>query len=322
MANNPSFGKLESVDIREGWQNEAANFTPWLAEKENISLLGQTIGMELELEGTERTVGSFNADILCKDTRTGYWVLVENQLERTDHTHLGQILTYAAGLDAVTIVWIAAPFRDEHQAALHWLNEITDERFNFFGLEIELWRIGESIAAPKFNIVVAPNDWSKSVARAASSIANENLSDTRRLQLEFWTALKEFLEQRGGTVQIRTPPAQNWITFGIGRTYFGMSATLNVWEHWSSVYLALYGADAKMHFQFLHDEKEEIEKEFGQSLEWRELPEGKESHIRLQFLQRDPENRSHWPDIQEWMAATLERFDTVFRSRIRNLSLD
>lgn len=322
MANNPSFGKLEPVDIREGWPNEAANFTPWLAEEENISLLGQAIGIELELEGTERTVGSFSADILCKDTRTGAWVLVENQLERTDHTHLGQILTYAAGLDAVTIVWIAAPFRDEHQAALHWLNEITDERINFFGLEIELWRIGESLAAPKFNIVVAPNDWSKSISRAASSIANENLSDTPQLQLEYWTALKEFLGQRGGTIQIRTPPAQNWMTFAIGRTYFGMNATLNVREHWSSVYLALYGADAKTYFHLLHDEKEGIEKEFGSALEWRELPEGKESHIRLQLLQKDPEIRSHWPDIQEWMAATLEKFDAVFRSRIGNLSLD
>lgn len=322
MANNPSFGKLEPVNLREGWQNEAANFTPWLAEEENISLLGQAIGIELELEGTERTVGSFNADILCKDTRTGYWVLVENQLERTDHTHLGQILTYAAGLDAVTIVWIAAPFRDEHQAALHWLNEITDERFNFFGLEIELWRIGESIAAPKFNIVVAPNDWSKTIARAASSIANENLSDTRRLQLEFWTALKEFLDQRGGMIQIRTPPAQNWITFGIGRTNFFIYATLNVSEHWSSVYLALSSADAKRYFQLLHDEMEAIEGEFGQSLEWRELPERKESHVRLQLIDKDPEDNSQWSDIHQWMADTIDRFDTVFRGRIRNLSLD
>jgi len=266
--------------------------------------------MELELTGQEVKVETFAADILARNAHDDSVVLIENQLEQSDHTHLGQILTYAAGLNAVTIVWIAAPFRDEHQAALHWLNEITDERFNFFGLEIELWRIGESRAAPKFNIVVAPNDWSKSVTRAASSIANENLSDTRQLQLEFWTAFKEFLDQRGSAVQLRTPPAQNWVTFGIGRTFFGMNATLNVSEHWSSVFLALYGPDAKTYFQLIQKEQEEIEGEFGSPLEWRELLEGKESHIRLQLLEQDPENRANWPDIQEWMAATLERFDT------------
>ena len=142
-------GKLEKVDLRTVWTNEAADFTPWLAEEGNLERLADIIGLDLELEATEKSVGPFSADILCKDTVNDQWVLVENQLERTDHRHLGQLLTYAAGLNAVTVVWIAERFTEEHRAALDWLNEITGEGTDFFGLEIELWRIGKSPAAPK-----------------------------------------------------------------------------------------------------------------------------------------------------------------------------
>src|SRR5438132_14411087 len=172
-----SLGRLKKVDLREVFSSEAGDFTPWLAQEENLSLLGETIGIDLELEAQEKDVGPFRADILCKDTATESWVLVENQLERTDHTHLGQLLTYAAGLQAVTIVWIAPRFTDEHRATLDWLNEITDDRFNFFGLEIELWRIGTSPVAPKFNVVSQPNDWSKTVAAGAAQVEKESLTE-------------------------------------------------------------------------------------------------------------------------------------------------
>lgn len=164
-----NLGRLQKVNLREVWLSEAGNFTPWLAQEENLSLLGEAIGIELELESQETGVGPFRADILCKDTATDNWVLIENQLERTDHTHLGQLITYAAGLNAVTVVWIAERFTEEHRAALDWLNERTDEHINVFGLEIELWRIGDSPVAPKFNIISQPNDWSRTIKQAASS---------------------------------------------------------------------------------------------------------------------------------------------------------
>lgn len=163
-----SLGRLQKVDLREAWTSESSDFTPWLAQEENLKLLGETIGIELELESQETEVGPFRADILCKDTATNDWVLIENQLERTDHSHLGQLLTYAAGLNAVTIVWIAERFTEEHRAALDWLNERTDEKINLFGLEIELWRIATSPVAPKFNIISQPNDWSRTVQQAAA----------------------------------------------------------------------------------------------------------------------------------------------------------
>ena len=146
---NVPLGRLERVDLRAVWVNEAGDFIPWLAQEENVELLGETLGLDLEVEAQEKNVGPFRADILCKDTATGAWVPIENQLERTDHSHLGQLLTYAAGLEAVTIVWVARAFTEEHRATLDWLNEISDERFNFFGLEVEVWRIGEFDARPE-----------------------------------------------------------------------------------------------------------------------------------------------------------------------------
>lgn len=138
--------------------------TPWLAQAENLELLGETLGLELEFEAQERNVGAFRADILCKDTADDSWVLIENQLEKTNHSHLGQLITYAAGLDAVTIVWLARKYTEEHRAALDWLNGNTDRGINFFGLEIEVWRIGDSPPAPKFNVISKPNDWSRQAA--------------------------------------------------------------------------------------------------------------------------------------------------------------
>jgi hypothetical protein len=172
-------GRLEKVGLRDVWKTEAQHFTPWLAKEENLALLGDTIGLDLECEAVEKDVGPFRADILCKDTANDSWVLIENQVERTDHTHLGQLLTYAAGLKTVTIVWIAQRFTDEHRAALDWLNEVTGDEINFFGLEVELWRIGESSIAPKFNIVSKANEWTKGKAGTGHVSGDKDLSDTK-----------------------------------------------------------------------------------------------------------------------------------------------
>lgn len=163
-------GTLSRVNIRETWQHEATCFTPWLAE--NITLLSNAINIPLEVQSQEQSVGIFRADILAKNTVTGAWVLIENQIERTDHCHLGQLVTYASGLHAVTVVWIASTFTDEHRAALDWLNEITSERVQFFGLEIELWRIGESPVAPKFNVICKPNAWKNQIARETTQVGS------------------------------------------------------------------------------------------------------------------------------------------------------
>ena len=225
-------GRLEKVELRDIWKTEAQDFTPWLAGEDNLALLSDTLGIDLELEAVEQNVGPFRADILCKDTLSDRWVLVENQLERTDHTHLGQLMTYAAGLDAVTIVWIASRVADEHRAAMDWLNEITDTEVRFFALEVELWRIGESPAAPKFNVVSKPNDWSRSTSAASKAVGEGELSPTRQLQREYWETVEALVASHKGPIRPVKPQAASWVGHSIGRTHFSLNMSMNTRENW------------------------------------------------------------------------------------------
>jgi hypothetical protein len=309
-------GRLEPVDLREVWANEAGDFTPWLALEENIALLGEAIGLALEVEEREKGVGPFRADILCKDTAANSWVLVENQLERTDHTHLGQLLTYAAGLQATTIVWVCEELTEEHRAALDWLNEITDDRYSFFGLEIELWRIGQSPIAPKFNAVCKPNDWSKTV-----SVTGE-LSETKRLQVEFWTALRKYLEDRGSRLRGQRPLPQHWTNFAIGRSGFWLEAYINTRDKRIAVALSLGGPNARTHFNQLTADKAAVEGELGRGLDWYAPPGYKQCRIFLRRENTDPAVRERWPEQQEWLRENLEAFQRVFTHRVKNLVAD
>ena len=244
-------GRLEKVDLRDIWKTEARDFTPWLAREENLAELAKTINMDLELEAQEKDVGPFRADILCRNSDDGSWVLIENQLARTDHIHLGQLLTYAAGLNAVTIVWVAAEFTDEHRATLDWLNDITDENFRFFGLEVELWRIGDSLAAPKFNIVSKPNDWARTISRAARQLSEGELSETKALQLEYWTGFNDFLRQAKSPIRSKKPVPQHWMYYSIGRTGFCLGAFLNSRERRIAVEINMTDGNAKAYLALL-----------------------------------------------------------------------
>ena len=308
-------GRLERVDLREAWESEPRDFTPWLAQTENLAVLSETLDMELATEGIEQGVGPFRADILCRDTQDDSLVLIENQLERTDHVHLGQLLTYAAGLQTVTIIWVAATFTDEHRAALDWLNEITNEKFRFFGLEVELWRIGDSPAAPKFNVISRPNNWSRTTKRVASGEIPESALQQQR----FWEKLSQHLEKRAGNVRLKTPPARAWTSYGLGRTGFHLEATLSPRDGQIRVELRLKGPNSKAHFALLSEMKEEIETEIAAELEWAKLPDNNVSRIILQH-DGHPADESGWPVLAEWMAETLEKFDAAFRERVKNLN--
>ncbi len=278
--------------------------------------MADTLYMELELEAQETNVGQFRADILCKNTDDGSWVLIENQLERTDHRHLGQILTYAAGLHAVTICWVAENFTEEHRATLDWLNEISDERFQFFGLEIELWRIGDSSPAPKFNVVSRPNDWIRSVAEETGP-SGKNLTPTKLQQRDFWSALMKRLRDTKSRVRPKKPQAQAWMGFSIGKAGFNLLGWLNSKEKWIGVYLYLEPPDAKAHFGLLDQEREEIEQQLG-TLEWRKLPDRKASTIRLR-READPMQQGDWPNQISWMVEKLEAFNKTFRPLVKSL---
>ncbi len=314
-------GKLEKVDLKTIWENEAYNFTPWLAQKENLELLGDAIGIELELEAQEKNVGPFRADILCKNTSDESLILIENQLERTDHKHLGQLLTYAAGLQSVVIVWVASKFTEEHRKALDWLNDITDERFSFFGLEVELWKIGNSPAAPKFNIVSQPNNWSKTVARAAKNLDSQETSETKGLQYRYWQNFISYLENSSSKLRPQAPSPKHWLTFSIGRSGFHVNALLNTVTNRIGVELVIADKDGeKSFYHLLAKYKEAIEREMGSDLEWRENPEKNRSSILL-FFSADPSEEQKWASQNDWLKNTLEKFDSVFRQRIKNLNI-
>lgn len=322
----PSLGKLVKIDLRTAWMSEAGDFTPWLAKEENLALLGETIGLELELEGQEKQVGPFRADILCKDTANDTWVLIENQLEKTDHSHLGQLLTYAAGLGAVTIVWIAERITPEHRAALDWLNEITDEAVNFFGLEIELWRIGDSDLAPKFNVLCQPNDWSRTVRESARN--PEELTDTRQLQFEFWTTFKEYVAEHPADFRLQKPPAHHWTNIAIGRAGFQLGAIASLWDSEKEVWageiraeMTIYCKDAKAYYALLEEQKEAIEKELGEPLIWHN-PENKRASRAYIRKAVDLNNRQDWPNQHAWLREKLQKLHKVFSPRIKRLNLD
>lgn len=321
-----TLSRLDKVDLRSVWADEASDFTPWLARVENLQLLGDSIGVQLELEAQEKDVGPFRADILCRDVATQHWVLIENQLERTDHIHLGQLVTYAAGLKAVTIIWVASRFAEEHRAALDWLNEITDTDVNFFGLEVELWRIGDSDIAPKFNVISKPNDWSRTVSEAAS---RGELTEAKETQLKYWTAFRAYVSERDTPIRTGKPGAQHWMTIGVGRSgfYLGAMAAFSNSEtgdfssHEVRVELAMHDAHAGAYFGLLQQEHEAIESELGYAVTWFTRPDQRTCRIYVRREVNDLRDDAQWSELHAWTLKHLEDFIRVFKERVRALPI-
>ena len=314
-SNSKSLGRLESVDLREVWESEAGDFTPWLAREENLSLLADALGIdELAFEAQEKDVGPFRADIVCKDTATNGWVVVENQLDRTNHDHLGKSLTYAAGLKAETVIWIAKEFTDEHRAA----NDFARGTVNFFGVEMELWRIGNSPVAPKFNVVARPNVGATEMRTAVEG----TLSPLQSLQLEYWRGLRDVLVQRKSVVKPGKPPAQSWLTFAVGRAGFWLGASMNTQQHWIRTAVGCNRKDALAYFELLKKEKAAIEQEIGCVLEWEKLPGKSEKRIALRKCDTDPMDRDNWATQHEWLADKLEALYKAFSPRIKELEIE
>ena len=181
------FSRLEDVPVREAWDHEAHSFTPWLAD--NLELLGQAIGLDLEFVGREVQVGRYSADILARTVSDDEVVLIENQLEGSDHSHLGQIMTYLAGTKAKIIIWTAAGFREEHLSAIRWLNQNSNEGIGFFAVKVRVVRIANSPMAPLFDVIEQPNDWDRIVRDKVRS--TEDLSAIGEERQSFWDRYAE-----------------------------------------------------------------------------------------------------------------------------------
>ena len=265
--------RVERVDARLAWTREALDFTPWL--QEHIDELAERIGVELEIEAREVAVGPFAADLAGRDVTTGAGLVIENQLAQTDHSHLGQIITYAAGLDTRVMVWIATEIREEHRQAIDWLNEVTREEYNFFAVRIELLKIEDGYA-PDFVVVASPNAWQR---RLRTAVSRESSGGGRQ---ERWLAIwGRFIEK----LRAKDPTATR-AQRGPARSYFQTSGGYNVGfpREGPRVELYLdYGSKArtKAVFDALHAKRNEIEREVGHELSWERRDAGEDSRIAL-----------------------------------------
>ncbi len=317
-------GRIESVELREAWPDEARNFTPWLAEEENLELLGSVLGLQLELETVEKQVGPFAADILAKEIGSGRWVLIENQIEMTDHSHLGQILTYAAGLDVSTVIWIARSFREQHRAAIDYLNRITDEDHQFFGVQIELLKIGESAFAPSFTVVAKPNDWSKQGA-VAKFAAEEALSPAQALCREFWGELIAAARDSYPALAARKPYRSSWQTaerIGSGPNFVIDSNACFTGSGQLRVEAYVRGPMAPAVFDALYLRKQEIESAFGDELSWEPL-RGQDK--RIAYYMPGPQKKdakAAWPAQQAWLLQNWKRLADSLRPMVADIKAD
>lgn len=293
-----ALGRLTPVSPRMVWPHEALNFTPWLLE--NADVLSDLLGMDLALEIAEHPVGGFSLDLMGRDETTGEVVIVENQLEASDHAHLGQILTYAAGTDPTTIVWVAASFRPEHRAALDWLNARTDEDTRFFGVELGVVRIGQSEPAPSFRLVAQPNDWEKTVRAVTQA---EGLSGKQQLYRAFWTRWIERLRaDRPQWSRATRPPRDSWfsMTTGVADSTYYTSFT----KRGLSSELVFESPDADVNtarFQRLHARRGEMETAYEGVLDWQALPDRKATRIAEYLPDAEVSTEQAWDSYIEWL---------------------
>jgi hypothetical protein len=306
-----NLSKLQKVDLRNVWKHEALDFTQWLAKSENLAELSDEIGIDLSLIATEASVGKFNVDIYAEESMTGRKVVIENQLEATDHDHLGKIITYASGLDAEIVIWIVKSPREEHRQAIEWLNDNTVSKINFFLIQMEVWQIADSPFAPNFNLIVKPNDWSK--ALKASTGSNTELSDLKLLQHEFWNTFKEFAAEKYPSIKLRKTYPQHWYDISVGSSQAHISLTVN--SQTNQLGCDLYISDSKELFHHLYAMKEQIEEELGQKLDWDEIPNKKASRIKSYF-DGDFTDQAKWPEQHAWLLGQLLKFQKVFAPKL------
>lgn len=306
---NAKLGKMQKVDLRDIFKNEAGDFTPWLAQEDNIALLGEVLGLELEVQKQEANVGPFRADILCKEVQSDKTVLVENQIEPTDHSHLGQILTYAAGVDAAFVIWIAQKFTDEHRAALSWLNEKFEGIEGapaFFGVEIEVLKIGDSEPAVRFNIVSQPNNWSN---RARHAVREAGLTEGQHIYLKYWTALASYLRSSGSILQCGEikPTFELNMRQPMRGFRSGFFATLR--DRYIGTFIGAYNKENVDVLRWLYqNQKDALEREIGSKLEDAEEDGG---YWINALREVDPRNMDDWPQQHEWLKNTAEKFARV-----------
>ena len=301
-----NLGTLKEItDLRSIWPHEALNFTPWVAE--NVDLLADAVGLDITVDETESSVGDFNVDIYASETGTDRKIIIENQLEDTDHDHLGKLITYASGKGADVVIWVVKHAREEHKAAVEWLNNHTDDKIGFFLCEIKLFQIGDSQIAPAFTVVERPNDWTKEIRKTASA------NSTQQQRLEYWQAFNDYAFSDANFSRIfnkRKPTTDHWMDFSIGSS--ACHIAVSQIQKRKAVDVELYINDDKELFKSLFAHKDEIEKNMEMELEWKELPERKASRILIEKTV-DLDDRATWPEQFDYIMDTCKKKKRAFK---------
>ena len=301
-----NLGTLKEItDLRSIWPHEALNFTPWVAE--NVDLLADAVGLDITVDETESSVGDFNVDIYASETGTDRKIIIENQLEDTDHDHLGKLITYASGKGADVVIWVVKHAREEHKAAVEWLNNHTDDKIGFFLCEIKLFQIGDSQIAPAFTVVERPNDWTKEIRKTASA------NSTQQQRLEYWQAFNDYAFSDANFSRIfnkRKPTTDHWMDFSIGSS--ACHIAVSQIQKRKAVDVELYINDDKELFKSLFAHKDEIENNMEMELEWKELPERKASRILIEKTV-DLDDRATWPEQFDYIMDTCIKMKRAFK---------
>lgn len=300
------FGTLKEVDVRTLWKHEQYDFSNWLAKDENIELLNDIVGLTLVDVDKEVYVGAYRCDLVAKDETTGIKVIIENQLECSNHDHLGKIITYASGLDANVIVWIVTEAREEHRSAIEWLNNNTGNELNFFLIELHAYRIGDSLPAPKFETIEKPNGFIKSV----KGKTNGDMSQAQSERLAFWTMFNEVIIECGRPFNVRKASTDHWYDVALGRS--GAHIVINLVNKESQVVVELYINDDKALFDRLYTQKTEIEQKLGMDLDWRRLDNKKASRILHSIPGLNFNNHTNYPELMREIITKVVKMRKVF----------
>lgn len=291
-------GKLEKIELREVWRHEALDFTRWLARKENIALLSKEIGIDIEVIETEMSVGRYNVDIYARDTESNKKIVIENQLENTNHDHLGKMLVYAAGLDADIAIWIVKDVNEEHKQAVEWLNDNSFEKINIFLVKVELWQIDNSPIAPKFQVICEPNNWAKVLKQQSK----ENVSDLELKQMEYWQGFVDYAKSKDKTYISQRPSIYNWYVIRIGSSDYKIKLVHSVNSDMIRCQLEIFNDEI---YKKLEQYRTEIDNKIN-GLEWEYLEDRKVNRISCNNNSKD--NASSYV----WLLDMVDRFKEVF----------
>lgn len=307
MAGKQRLGRLKEVNIRELWAHEQYDFSNWLAKEDNITLLNDTVGLTLTEVDKEVYVGSYRCDLVALDETTGMKIIIENQLELTDHDHLGKIITYASGLGANVIIWIVKEAREEHKSAIEWLNNNIVKEISFFLLEIKAYKIGDSAPAPMFEVIERPNDFIKS----SKSNKERELSKRETERLKFWTEFNSMLSVKDKPFNIRKATTDHWYDVAIGTSEAHIRITLVNKD--SRVGVELYIKDNKDLFDNLFEQKDEIESKLEITLHWERLDGKKAARIRTYIKGLNFNRQINYPDLMDKTIGRVVKMRDVFR---------